>query len=81
MSLWYKFIGLIEWAITFVNHKGNISHSKQGMTMFGFGKEFDSMSKKEREKLMLFLSESYGWDDDEAYAYSIWIMECVDEEE
>ena len=79
--LWFKIIGLIEWAMTWVNDKGNISHSKQGMVIYGINEPDLEMTKKQMKEIVNFIGETYGWECDIEFAYNLTLMECADEEE
>ena len=79
--VWHTIVGILEWAITFVNDKGNISHSKQGMMFFQADDIFPELSDATKQKIRDDLAKTYGWECDEGYGYHLWLMECVDEEE
>ena len=78
---WYKFLGMIEWAITFVNKKGNISHSSHGFLFYGADEEWAGLDDEGRAFVKDYIMYRYGRKGDISCAYHIWFMYCDDEEE
>ena len=80
-QIFYKIIGMVQWAVTFINKEGNISHSHQGAMFYGAEEPDDEMSDTQRNLVKEFVSTRYEEECDEFYGFRVWIMECTDVDE